>query len=119
MTEIFPGPITKLPLADVPIDGVTAYLSQADRHQILFMVFDKDADLPEHAHDEQLGFVLEGRIDLTIAGETRTYRKGDRYFIPKGVRHSGKIFAGYADITFFNEAGRYGQKRAHDDEKRS
>jgi len=26
------------------------------------------------------------------------------------VKHSGKIYAGYADITFFNEAGRYKEK---------
>ncbi|MBW2237576.1 MAG: cupin domain-containing protein, partial [Deltaproteobacteria bacterium] len=38
-------------------------------------------DLPEHSHAAQIGIVLEGRIDLTIAGKTKTYKKGDRYFI--------------------------------------
>ncbi len=84
-----------------------AYLSQAATHQIVFMEFAEDVLLPEHSHESQAGFVLEGMIDLCIGGKTLTYRKGDRYFIPAGVKHSGKIYAGYADITFFNEPRRY------------
>ena len=107
MTEIFPEPIRDLPEADIPLDGLKAYLSQADSHQILFMQFDEDVEIPEHSHEGQWGVVLEGRIDLMIEGVERTYTKGDRVFIPKGARHSGKIYAGYADISFFNESDRY------------
>ena len=39
MNQVFPGPIRNLPEADIPLDGLTAYLSQSDNHQILFMVF--------------------------------------------------------------------------------
>lgn len=107
MHDTFPEPIRNLPLADVPLRGVTAYLSQAQDHQIVFMQFAEDVDLPEHAHSAQAGFVLEGAFDLVIDGVKRTYRKGDRYHIPQGVAHSAKIYAGYADITFFNEPDRY------------
>ena len=110
MKNIFPEAIKNLPEANIPLEGITAHLSQADTHQILFMQFDKDADLPEHHHEAQFGIVLEGKIELTIDGERQTYTKGDRYYIPKGVRHSGKIYAGYADITFFNESSRYTRK---------
>ena len=58
----------------------------------------------------QIGFVLEGKIELTIDGQKKTYFKGDRYYIPEGVLHSGIIYAGYADITFFNEPDRYSRK---------
>lgn len=107
MKEVFPQPIRNLQEADIPIPGSKAYLSQAQGHQILFMEFEDEADLPEHAHEAQVGFVLEGRIDLVIAGEAKSYTKGDRFYIPAGVRHSGKIHAGYADITFFDEPSRY------------
>jgi mannose-6-phosphate isomerase-like protein (cupin superfamily) len=110
MAEIFPEPIRDLPEADIPLDGLKAYLSQADSHQILFMQFDEDVEIPEHSHESQWGVVLEGRIDLTIDGVERTYTKGDRVFIAKGARHSGKIYAGYADISFFNEPDRYKRK---------
>ena len=110
MTEIFPAPIRSLPEADIPLKGVKAYLSQAMTHQIIFMQFSEDVDLPEHSHAAQVGFVLEGKIELVIDGKKQTYTKGDRFYIPAGLRHSGKIFAGYADITFFDEPGRYHAK---------
>ncbi len=105
--EIFPDAIKNLPLADIPVDGLKAYLSQGENNQVLFMEFDKDTDLPEHSHESQYGIVLEGRIDLVINGEKKSFTKGDRYYIPAGVKHSGKIHAGYADVSFFNEKDRY------------
>jgi len=110
MNQIFPEPIRNLPKADIPLDGLTAYLSQSDNHQILFMEFEKDVDLPEHSHADQIGIVIEGKIELVIDGKKHRFTKGDRYHITDGVRHSGKIFAGYADITFFNEPNRYSIK---------
>jgi quercetin dioxygenase-like cupin family protein len=110
MTDIFPEQIRNLPEADIPLKGVKAYLSQSENHQIIFMEFEKDVELPEHSHAAQIGIVLEGKIDLIIEGDKQTYTKGDRYYIPEGVRHSGKIYAGYADITFFNEPNRYRAK---------
>jgi quercetin dioxygenase-like cupin family protein len=74
------------------------------------MEFSEDVDLPEHEHESQWGIVLEGEIELVIDGVKHLYRKGDRYFIPKGVKHSGKIFAGYTDMTYFNQKDRYGSK---------
>ena len=110
MNQLFPETIRKLPEADIPLDGITAYLSQSDTHQILFMQFEEDADLPEHSHAAQMGIVLEGKIELVIGGEKQSFAKGDRYYIPEGVKHSGKIYAGYADVTFFNEPNRYSKK---------
>ena len=107
MTKPFPEPILKFPLADIPLEGVTAYLSQAADHQILFMHFSQDVDLEEHSHEAQWGIVLEGNIRMKINGESKTYSKGDSYFIPAGVKHSALIQAGYKDMTFFDEPKRY------------
>ena len=107
---IFPEPVTQLPEADIPLAGLKAFLSQGDNHQIIFMEFAEDVDLPEHSHRCQWGIVLEGRIDLVIDGQAQTFVKGDRYFIGDGIIHSGKIYAGYADITFFGEKSRYHAK---------
>lgn len=107
MEHIFPEPIRNLPVADIPLHGLTAFISQSESHQVLFMQFENSVDLPEHSHAAQVGFVLEGQIDLTIDGTKRRFTKGDRYYIPTGVKHSAKIFAGYADITFFDEPHRY------------
>lgn len=110
-SEFFAAPITALPKADIPLEGITAYLSQSDTHQIVFMHFEKDVQLPEHSHAAQVGFVLEGEIELTVAGVSTVYTKGDRYYIQAGALHSARIRAGYADITFFDEPQRY--KKLH------
>ena len=107
MENIFPDPIRKLPAADIPIDGISAYLSQGENHQLVFMQFENDVDLPEHSHAAQVGFVLGGKIELTIDGIKKQFKKGDIYFIPENVKHAGKIYAGYADISFFDESARY------------
>lgn len=110
MSKLFPEPIRKLPEADMPFSDYEAYLSQGEDHQIIFMRFNEDIDLPEHSHEAQWGIVLEGKIELTIDGVKNTYTKGDRYFIEKDVKHFGKIYAGYADMTFFNQKDRYTTK---------
>jgi len=110
MSKIFAQPIQNLPEANIPIEGIKAYLSQSDTHQIIFMEFENDIDLSEHSHAAQVGFVLEGKIELAINGEKKDYIKGDRYYIPGGVPHSSKIYAGYADISFFNDPERYAKK---------
>lgn len=110
MDSKFPKPIHNLPEADIPLNGIKAYLSQAENHQIIFMEFEEDVILPEHSHAAQVGIVITGKIELFINGELKTYEKGDVYYIPSGVKHSGKIYAGYSDVTFFDEPHRYKQK---------
>ena len=110
MKKIFPELIEKLPKADIPIQGLTAYLSQAKDHQIVFMQFAEDAEVPEHAHGAQWGIVLEGKIKLTIEGKEHTYSKGDRFYILKGEKHSAKIFAGYTSMECFEDKDRYKTK---------
>ncbi len=110
MVQIFPKPIVDLPEAEIPINGIKSYLSQGLNHQIIFMEFSEDVDLSEHFHESQWRFVFEGKIELIIDVVQNTLVKGDRYLIPKDIRHSGKIYAGYADVTFFNQSDRYKAK---------
>jgi len=106
----FPEFITALPEADIPVEGVRAKLLQGKDQQVIFMVFERDVEVPQHAHEAQWGVVLDGEIDITIGGVTRTCRKGDSYFIPKDVQHGARIRRGYKDITVFNQQDRYKEK---------
>jgi quercetin dioxygenase-like cupin family protein len=110
VSKVFPDPIRNLPEADMPFEGLEAYLSQSEDHQIVFMEFSKDTVVPEHSHESQWAVVLEGKIDIVIGGKEQTFGRGDQYFIPKGVKHSAKIYAGYADVTYFNQKDRYRKK---------
>jgi len=107
MSEIFPEAIRKLPEADIPIPGLTAYLSQDENHQIVFMHFSQDAEVPPHSHDAQWAIVMEGKIVLTVEGKEHIYTKGDRFYILPGEKHSAKIYAGYASMEFFADKDRY------------
>jgi quercetin dioxygenase-like cupin family protein len=71
------------------------------------MSFKKDVEILEHSHEEQWGVILDGEIELNIGGKKCIFKKGDTYFIPKGVRHSARIKKGYKDITLFNQKDRY------------
>jgi len=106
----FPDIITRHPSADIPIDGVDSRLIQTGRQQFIFMEFDQDIEVPEHSHNAQWGVVLDGEMELTIAGQPRILRKGDTYYIDKNVRHSAKIKKGYKDLTLFDQADRYKDK---------
>ena len=110
MSNVFPKPISELPEASIPFEGVKGYLSQSDKHQIIFMEFMKDVDIPEHSHNSQWEIILNGKVDLICSGVKKTYKKGDSFFIQKDELHSAKVYAGYASIAFFNEKKRYKKK---------
>jgi quercetin dioxygenase-like cupin family protein len=108
--NFFPEIITKLPEADIPLEGVHSHLFQGKDQQFVFMCFDNDVQVPEHSHEGQWGVVLDGEIELTIGGKKATYKRGDTYFIPKGVKHSARIKKGYKDLTLFDQKDRYRKK---------
>ncbi len=103
----YPDIIQSLPKINLPLPAVNGYLLQGAKNQLVFFDFTEDTVIPEHSHDAQWGIVVDGSIDLTIGGETKTYRRGDSYLIPAGVKHSGTAGKGFKAIDFFNEPHRY------------
>jgi quercetin dioxygenase-like cupin family protein len=103
--------ISKFPMANIPLVGLTSRLVQAGEQQFIFMEFEEDADIPPHSHNAQWGVVLDGEIELTINGKVHLFKKGDSYYIEKDEVHSAKIKAGYKDLTFFDQVDRYRPNR--------
>lgn len=105
----FPEFIQSFPGIDVPFpqDVVATSAIRSDAGLVVFFSFKRDVILPMHAHGAQWGTILEGEIDLTIGGETKTYRPGDSYMIPAGVEHGARVKAGTRAIDVFQEADRY------------
>jgi quercetin dioxygenase-like cupin family protein len=59
----------------------------------LFLL-DDDVALPRHEHiHEQTGILLEGKMTLTIGGETYKVSPGDTWSIPPNVPHEAKTSA--------------------------
>lgn len=104
-----PEIVTRLPEVELPFPSTTVKGNalQSDQGLLVFFHILKDIELPAHSHKAQWGTVLDGEIELTIGGETRTYGPGDSYNIPAGVVHSGRLPAGAKIIDFFEEPDRY------------
>jgi len=50
------------------------------------------AVIPNHNHPhEQVGYVVSGRLRITIAGQTSELGPGDTYWAPSNVPHSALI----------------------------
>jgi len=103
----FPGFIKELPLADIPMAGISARLLQAENRQVLFMEFHEDVVVPGHSHEAQWGVVIEGEMELTMGSKKLSLKKGDTYYIPKGVVHAARIKRGYRDVVVFDQPDRY------------
>ncbi|MFN2530407.1 MAG: cupin domain-containing protein [Pyrinomonadaceae bacterium] len=106
----FPSCITSLPEVDINFQGVRGWLAQGEGTQIVFFDIAPSGDVPPHAHGEQWGIVVNGELEFTIAGETRTYRKGDSYYIPAGVIHSARFPVHCQVIDFFPDPDRHKAK---------
>lgn len=109
----FPTFIQALPALDVPFpeDVVRTNAVRSDNALVVYFSILKDIDLPEHSHGHQWGAIFEGEIELTIGGDTRTYRPGDTWNIPAGTLHSGRLKAGSFLMDVFEEPDRYPLKR--------
>ena len=61
--------------------------------------------LPEHAHPhEQITCVLEGRLEMTVGGETRVLEAGMVAAIAAGVTHSGRALTACRVVDAFSPA---------------
>lgn len=59
--------------------------------------------LPLHAHPhEQTGYLIKGRIVLSIGNETREAQAGDSWCVPGGVEHGAEILEDSIAIEVFS-----------------
>jgi quercetin dioxygenase-like cupin family protein len=64
---------------------------------------EKGHRLPVHAHpQEQTGYLVAGRMRLSIAGETVEVKPGDSWCVPGGVEHGAEILADAIAIEVFS-----------------
>ena len=72
------------------LDGISMRtLVHGDSTLMTEVVLKKGSRLPLHSHPhEQTGYLVSGRIDLTIDGVTHEVSPGDSWNIPGGKKHS-------------------------------
>jgi unsaturated pyranuronate lyase len=59
--------------------------------------------LPHHAHpQEQTGYLVRGKLRLSIAGQVHEVSPGDAWSIPGGVEHGAEILEDSIAIEVFS-----------------
>ncbi len=101
----FPPFVENWPDAELTYEGLSGRIMKSPIGWTMFMAADSDDAVPEHRHGAQWGVVLAGSMDLTIAGETQTYRAGDTHYIPAGVAHEAVLYAGWRGLYIFSREG--------------
>lgn len=73
------------------IKGFRGRFVHTEKSTLVFWEIEAGAELPLHAHfHEQTTYVMEGRFELNVAGETQVYEPGLVAVIPSNVEHSGR-----------------------------
>ena len=101
--SVFPNIITKLPEAGLGIEGLKIYISHSNTHEVWFLETAIDINYPAHAHKAQWSSVVAGKVEVTINGQTKVCEKGESYYLPEGVEHKIKMYAGYAEIIYLDD----------------
>jgi quercetin dioxygenase-like cupin family protein len=63
-------------------------LAQSQSMMICEFRFDAQVEIPIHSHPhDQVGYLVEGRVEMTIDGKKYELNKGDSYCAPSNVPH--------------------------------
>lgn len=100
----FGEPVTSLPRSH--LGAAAVYVHDNGTGQILFIEAPKsgpDVVVPTHTHGDEWGVVVEGEIEMTIAGKVEVHAAGSTHQIPAGVPHSFRFRPGTCSIHCFPE----------------
>src|ERR1700716_756649 len=70
-------------------DGVRLHAIGGEQVLLCRVSYEPGKQVPWHAHEdtEQVMFVLEGEVEMTIEDETKTLLPGDVVVVSRGLRH--------------------------------
>ncbi len=78
-------------------------LAYGDKTLMVEFLLQKGAVLPRHAHPhEQIGYLVKGRIRLTIGDDVQDLAPGDSWCIPGGVLHGAEIVEDAVAVEVFS-----------------
>jgi quercetin dioxygenase-like cupin family protein len=82
------------------LPGVQLRSVHMENLTMTFVEYAPGSSVPAHHHrHEQITFVLEGRLELTIAGECRVVEAGEGVRIGPNVEHSSRPVGGAASAV--------------------
>lgn len=74
-----------------PVPGYKAVFVHSENMTLAYWEVQEGAVMPEHSHPhEQVASVMEGRFELSVAGESRVLDPGLAAVIPSNTPHGGR-----------------------------
>jgi quercetin dioxygenase-like cupin family protein len=74
-----------------PFPGVVMQCLTGGKLMTNWVTIEPNREIPRHNHPhEQMGFVLQGHLELTIGDETRLLGPDDAYTIPPNLPHAAR-----------------------------
>jgi quercetin dioxygenase-like cupin family protein len=71
------------------VSGITGYYAHGDNLSFGYIEIKAGAIVPEHHHvHEQITYIIEGGLDMTIGGEFFPLKAGMYHVIPSNTPHS-------------------------------
>jgi quercetin dioxygenase-like cupin family protein len=78
-------------------------LVHGERTLMTEFILEKGSRLPHHSHPhEQTGYLVKGRLRLSIGPEEYDVIPGDSWCIPSGVEHGAEVLEGSLAIEVFS-----------------
>lgn len=78
-------------------------MATTDEAMVCEFFLERGSEVYPHDHmNDQVGYVVFGRIEITIGDETRLCVAGDSYAIPGGVEHKANVIEDTMTIDVFS-----------------
>lgn len=78
-------------------------MATTDEVMICEFFLERESVIEPHSHhNDQVGYVVYGRVAITIGDESRICKTGDSYAVPGGIIHSLKALADCLTIDIFS-----------------
>jgi quercetin dioxygenase-like cupin family protein len=92
---------------EIALEKITEMISQkiiaGDREMLAQIYLKRGALVPVHAHDsEQMTYILQGALKVTVGGDEITVREGEVLHIPSGVLHQSEALEDTFELDVFS-----------------
>lgn len=78
-------------------------MATTDEAMLCEFLLERGARIEPHSHrNDQVGYLVFGRMQITVGAETRVLQPGDSYAIPGGVEHSAEVMIDSLVIDVFS-----------------
>jgi quercetin dioxygenase-like cupin family protein len=78
-------------------------MGTTDEAMLCEFFIERDAVIPEHSHhNDQVGYVVYGEIEIIIGGQRQICYGGDSYAVPGGILHQARAIRDTLTLDSFS-----------------